>query len=65
MSGATSRTQPCGECRFADGSCRQFVIGHPNPVCLAGYPLQPAAQEEGLAMLIPSPRRSPENVGVR
>ena len=56
---------PCPECRFSNGSCRQFVIGHPNPTCLAGYPQQPSAQDEGLAMLIPSPRRSPENVGVR
>ncbi|MFL6123229.1 hypothetical protein [Actinophytocola sp.] len=65
MSAATNRNQRCPECRFANGSCRQFVIGHPNPTCLAGYPQQQASQEEGLAMLIPSPRRSPENVGVR
>jgi hypothetical protein len=65
VSAATNRTQPCPECRFANGSCRQFVIGHPNPVCLAGYPQQPASQDDGLAMRIPSPRRSPENVRVR
>ena len=49
----------CPECRFANGSCRQFVIGHPNPVCLAGYP---QAQQD---LLIPAPRRSPENIRVR
>jgi hypothetical protein len=57
--------RPCPECRFADGSCRQFVIGHPNPVCVAGYPLHPAIDDmDGLDLLIPAPRRSPENVGV-
>jgi hypothetical protein len=60
-------SKPCQECRFADGSCRRFVIGHPNPVCVAGYPqLHPAMDEmDGLDLLIPAPRRSPENVGVR
>lgn len=60
--------RPCPECRFADGSCRQFVIGHPNPVCVAGYPLRqhPAVDDmDGLDLLVPAPRRSPENVGVR
>jgi len=59
--------KPCPECRFADGSCRQFVIGHPNPVCVAGYPLgHPAVDDmDGLDLLVPAPRRSPENVGVR
>jgi hypothetical protein len=57
--------RPCSECRFADGSCRQFVIGHPNPVCVAGHPLHPAIDDiDGLDLLIPAPRRSPENVGV-
>jgi hypothetical protein len=61
----------CPECRFADGSCRQFVIGHPNPVCVAGYP-QRVTLSDGLAdemdvldLLIPTPRLSPENVRVR
>jgi hypothetical protein len=61
----------CPECRFADGSCRQFVIGHPNPVCVAGYP-QRVTLSDGLAdemdildLLVPTPRRSPENVRVR
>ena len=61
----------CPECRFADGSCRQFVIGHPNPVCVAGYP-QRVTLSDGLAdetdildLLIPAPRVSPENVPVR
>jgi hypothetical protein len=57
--------RPCPECRFANGSCQQFVIGHPNPVCMAGYPQQPAVGEfDGLDLLIPAPRRSPENVAV-
>lgn len=59
----------CPECRTANGSCRQFVIGHPNPVCAAGYPYprhQPAVDDmDGLDLLIPAPRRSPENVGAR
>ena len=61
----------CPECRFADGSCRQFVIGHPNPVCVAGYP-QRVTLSDGLAdemdvldLLIPTPRLSPENIRVR
>jgi hypothetical protein len=61
----------CPECRFADGSCRQFVIGHPNPVCVAGYP-QRVTLSDGLAdemdildLLVPAPRVSPENVRVR
>jgi hypothetical protein len=61
----------CPECRFADGSCRQFVIGHPNPVCVAGYP-QRVTLSDGLAdemdildLLVPAPRQSPENVRVR
>lgn len=61
----------CPECRFADGSCRQFVIGHPNPVCVAGYP-QRVTLSDGLAdemdildLLVPVPRLSPENVRVR
>jgi hypothetical protein len=56
----------CPECRTLDGSCRQFVIGHPNPVCVAGYPhprRDPAPVAlPGLDLLIPSPRHSPENV---
>ena len=63
--------KPCPECRFADGSCRQFVIGHPNPVCVAGYP-QRVTLSDGMSdemdvldLLIPAPRRSPENVRVR
>jgi hypothetical protein len=61
----------CPECRVANGSCRQFVIGHPNPVCVAGYPqrvtLSDALVDEmdGLDLLIPAPRRSPENIRVR
>jgi hypothetical protein len=56
----------CSECRFANGSCRQFVIGHPNPVCVAGYTQQPTAADiDGLDLLIPLPRRSPENIAVR
>lgn len=59
-------SNPCPECRFTNGSCRQFVIGHPNPVCVAGYPLRPDdADAAGLDLLIPVPRRSPENIGVR
>ncbi len=61
----------CPECRFADGSCRQFVIGHPNPVCVAGYP-QRVTLSDGLAdemdildLLVPAPRLSPENIRVR
>ena len=61
----------CPECRFADGSCRQFVIGHPNPVCVAGYP-QRTTLTDGLAdemdildLLVPAPRLSPENIRVR
>ncbi|MFC4853376.1 hypothetical protein [Actinophytocola glycyrrhizae] len=61
----------CPECRFADGSCRQFVIGHPNPVCVAGYP-QRVTLSDGLAddmdildLLVPAPRPSPENIRVR
>ena len=56
----------CSECRFTNGSCRQFVIGHPNPVCVAGHPQQPPTTEpDGLDLLIPLPRRSPENIVVR
>ena len=61
----------CPECRFTDGSCRQFVIGHPNPVCVAGYPqrvtLSDALPDEvdDLDLLIPAPRLSPENLRVR
>lgn len=54
----------CPECRVTNGSCRQFVIGHPNPVCTAGYPQRQASQPQGLDLPIPAPRRSPENVGV-
>ena len=28
---------PCPECRSTNGSCRQSVIGHPNPACAAGH----------------------------
>jgi hypothetical protein len=56
----------CRECRTLDGSCRQFVIGHPEPVCVAGYPhprRQPVNPDLfGLDLLIPTPRHSPENV---
>ena len=56
----------CRECRTANGSCRQFVIGHPNPVCVAGYAQRQAPDDmAGLDLLIPAPRRSPENVRVR
>jgi len=59
----------CPECRTLDGSCRQFVIGHPNPVCVAGYPHsrheQITAALPGLDLLIPAPRHSPENVRAR
>jgi hypothetical protein len=56
----------CRECRTLDGSCRQFVIGHPNPVCVAGYAQRQVPDDmAGLDLLIPSPRRSPENVQVR
>ena len=56
----------CPECRTPDGSCRQFVIGHPNPVCVAGYAnprreLPPEPGLLGLDLLVPTPRRSPEN----
>ncbi|MGH3762541.1 hypothetical protein [Actinophytocola sp.] len=56
----------CPECRTLDGSCRQFVIGHPNPVCVAGYAHprheSPAPDLLALDLLIPAPRRSPENI---
>lgn len=60
----------CSECRFTNGSCRQFVVGHPDPVCVAGYPhvtLSDGLADDmaGLDLLIPVPRRSPENIGVR
>ncbi|GAB3437063.1 hypothetical protein [Actinophytocola sediminis] len=59
----------CRECRTPDGSCRQFVIGHPDPVCVAGYPhprRRPANPELfALDLLIPAPRRSPEDVRTR
>jgi len=58
----------CPECRTLDGSCRQFVIGHPNPVCIAGYPnprREPVVDAPGLDLLIPVPRESPENVRIR
>jgi hypothetical protein len=56
----------CPECRTLDGSCRQFVIGHPNPVCIAGYPSrEPVVDVPGLDLLIPVPRESPENVRIR
>jgi hypothetical protein len=64
-----SDQRACRECRTPDGSCRQFVIGHPNPVCVAGYPS--AGREPvnpdlfGLDLLIPAPRRSPEDVRAR
>lgn len=63
--------KPCPECPFANASCTQFVIGHPNPVCMAGYP-QRVSLSDGLAdemdaldLLFPFPRRSPENIRVR
>jgi hypothetical protein len=56
----------CPECRTLDGSCRQFVIGHPNPVCTAGYahPKREVPDSDllGLDLLIPVPRLSPENI---
>ncbi len=59
----------CPECRTLDGSCRQFVIGHPNPVCVAGYPhpRRPVPDPDllGLDLLIPVPRHSPENIRTR
>ena len=61
----------CPECRTLDGSCRQFVIGHPDPVCVAGYPYlsrqipDPADDLLGLDLLIPAPRHSPENIRAR
>jgi len=67
-------SRACPECRFANGSCRQFVIGHPNPVCVAGYPQRVTLSDalvddiddmDGLDLLIPVPRSSPENVRVR
>jgi hypothetical protein len=61
-----SDPRACPECRTLDGSCRQFVIGHPNPVCVAGYPHArrevPTPDLLGLDLLIPAPRRSPENI---
>jgi len=52
-----------------DGSCRQFVIGHPNPVCVAGYPSAHRSTPDpdllGLALLVPVPRPSTENVRAR
>lgn len=60
--------EPCRECRTLDGSCRQFVIGAPDPVCIAGYRVsqpQPDDSLDMLDLLIPVPRRSPENVRVR
>jgi hypothetical protein len=64
-------SRACPECRFTNGSCRQFVIGHPNPVCMAGYPQRVTLSDalvddmDGLDLLVPAPRRSPENVRVR
>ncbi|HEY7597865.1 MAG TPA: hypothetical protein VH969_32295 [Actinophytocola sp.] len=61
----------CPECRTLDGSCRQFVIGHPNPVCVAGYPYLSRAVPDpdedllGLDLLVPAPRHSPENIRAR
>jgi hypothetical protein len=56
----------CPECRTLDGSCRQFVIGHPNPVCVAGYshPRREVPDPDllGLDLLVPVPRLSPENI---
>jgi hypothetical protein len=61
-----SDPRACRECRTLDGSCRQFVIGHPNPVCVAGYSAPrrevPDPDLFGLDLLIPAPRRSPENI---
>lgn len=63
-------SKPCPECRFANG-CRQFVIGHPNPVCVAGHPQRVTLSDalpddmDGLDLLIPAPRLSPENLRVR
>jgi hypothetical protein len=61
----SSDPRACPECRTLDGSCRQFVIGHPNPVCTAGYPYsrhESTTDLLGLDLLIPAPRRSPENI---
>lgn len=65
----------CQECRTLDGSCRQFVIGHPHPVCTAGYANRRRGRDDvddldsedamALDLLIPVPRRSPENVRIR
>ncbi|GAB1508610.1 hypothetical protein [Actinophytocola sp. KF-1] len=63
--------KPCPECPFANASCRTFVIGHPNPVCMAGYPARTtlsdgmADEMDGLDMVVPFPRHSTENVRVR
>ena len=63
--------KPCPECRFTNGSCRQFVIGHPNPTCIAGYPQHVTLSDglpddmDGLDLPIPAPRLSPENIRVR
>jgi len=49
----------CRECRTTNGSCRQFVIGHPEPVCVAGYAQRHVIDDmDGLDLLIPAPRRA-------
>ena len=63
----------CQECRTTDGSCPHFgsghPIGHPRPVTLSDGLVDWADDwtddMDGLALLIPAPRRSPENIGVR
>jgi hypothetical protein len=62
---------PCPECRSTNGSCRQSVIGHPNPACAAGHPRRVTLSDalpddmDGLELYIPAPRRSAENIKVR
>lgn len=51
----------CPECRVTDGSCRHPHVGHPRPVTLSDG----LADDLGLELFVPAPRRSPENVRVR
>ncbi len=59
----------CRVCRTLDRGCGQFVIGHPDAACVASHPLprrEPVNPDLfGLDLLIPAPRRSPENVRTR
>lgn len=56
----------CHVCRTLNGGCRQSVIGRSDPLCVASHPLprrEPVNPDLfGLDLLIPAPRRSPENI---